>query len=92
MLWSRLSSRISLYFGLPVPAAEKQHDAVTTMLHRRDVGRFLPDVTLGIQTKVFSLGFIRPDNLVAHGLRVFRCLLANSKRALMWLMSGDSII
>uniref|UniRef100_A0AAZ3RE88 Transposase n=1 Tax=Oncorhynchus tshawytscha TaxID=74940 RepID=A0AAZ3RE88_ONCTS len=26
----------------------------------------------------FNLGFIRPENLVSHGLRVFRCLLTNS--------------
>uniref|UniRef100_A0A4W5K2W6 Pyruvate dehydrogenase E1 component subunit beta n=1 Tax=Hucho hucho TaxID=62062 RepID=A0A4W5K2W6_9TELE len=47
------------------------------MLHRRDGSRFPPDVTLGIQAKEFNLGFIRPDNLVSHGLRVFRCLLSS---------------
>ena len=35
---------------------------------------------------LFNLGFIRPDHLVSHGLRVFRCLLANSKRAVMCLL------
>ena len=49
------------------------------MLHRRDGARFPPDVTLGIQAKEFNLGFIRPENLVSHGLRVFcsdmRCQL-----------------
>ena len=45
---------------------------------------------LGIQAKDFNLGLIRPENLVSHGLRVFRCLLENSKRAVMCLllMSG----
>ena len=56
------------------------------MLHRRDGAMFPPDVTLGIQAKEFNLGFIRPDNLVSHGLRVFRCLLTNSKRAVMCLL------
>ena len=44
------------------------------MLHRRDGARFPTDVTLGIQEIEFNLGFIRPDNLVSQGLRVFRCL------------------
>ena len=56
------------------------------MLHRRDGTRFPPDVMLGIQAKEFNHGFIRPENLVSHGLRVFRCLLANSKRAVMCLL------
>jgi hypothetical protein len=30
-----------------------------------------PDVTLGIQAKEFNLGFIRPENLVSHGLGTF---------------------
>ena len=63
-----------------------QHDAVTTMLRRRDGARFPPDVTLGPQAKELNLGFIRPENLVSHGLRVFRCLLANSKRVVMCLL------
>ena len=61
---------------LPVPAVKKtspQHDAATTMLHCRNGARFPPDVMLGIQAKEFKLGFIRPENLVLHGLRVFRC-------------------
>ena len=83
---SRFSSRISLYFALfsfpsiltslPVPAAEKHPH--TMML--------APDVALGIQAKEFCLGFIRPENLVSHGLRVFRSLLASSKRAVMCLL------
>ena len=56
------------------------------MLDRRDGARFPPDVTLGVQAKELNLG--------SHGLRVLRCLLANSKRAVMclfteeWLQSG----
>ena len=70
----------------PSPCRSKKfppHDAATIMLHRRDGARFPPDVTLGIQAKEFNLGFIRPENLVSHGLRVFRCLLENSKGAVM---------
>ena len=44
--------------------------SATTMLHRRDGARFPPDAMLGIQVKEFNLGFIRPENLVSHGLRV----------------------
>uniref|UniRef100_A0A674D8L9 Leukotriene C4 synthase n=1 Tax=Salmo trutta TaxID=8032 RepID=A0A674D8L9_SALTR len=33
-----------------------------------------------------NLGFIRPENLVSCGLRVFRGLLANSKRIIMCLL------
>ena len=63
------------------------------MLHCRDGARFLPDVTLGIQAKEFNLGFIRPENLVSNGLRVFKCLLANSKHmpfTVEWLPSGHT--
>uniref|UniRef100_A0A8C7TDS8 Si:ch73-142c19.1 n=1 Tax=Oncorhynchus mykiss TaxID=8022 RepID=A0A8C7TDS8_ONCMY len=42
------------------------------MLHCRDGARFPLDVMFGIQAKKFNLGFIRPENLVSHGLRVFR--------------------
>jgi hypothetical protein len=31
---------------------------------------FPTDVTIGIQAKEFNLDFIRPENLVSHGLRV----------------------
>ena len=74
---------ISLYFvpfifpsiltSLPVPAAEKtspQHDAAPTLLRHRDGARFPPDVMLVVQAKEFNLGFIRPENLVFHGLGV----------------------
>jgi hypothetical protein len=61
-------------------------DAATTMLHHRDGDMFPPVVTIGIQAKELNLHFIRPENLVTHGLRVFRCLLANSKRAVMCLL------
>ena len=65
------------------------------MLHRRDGAMFPTDVMLGIEAKEFDLGFIRPTNLVSHGLRVFRCLLTNSKQAVVpftveWLPSGHS--
>ena len=50
------------------------------------MARFPPDVTLGIQAKEFNLGFVRQNNLVSHGLRVFRCPLANSKRTVMRLL------
>ena len=40
------------------------------MLHRRDGARFLAYVMLGIQAKEFNLGFIRPEILVSHDLRV----------------------
>ena len=63
-----------------------QHGAATTMLHHRDGARFPPDVKFGIQAKEFNLGVIRPENLVSHGLRVFRCPLKNSKRAVMCLL------
>ena len=67
------------------------------MLHQRDGARFPPDVTLGIQAKEFNLEFIRQDNLVSHGLKVFRCRLENSKQAVMCLLlsngpSGHSTI
>ena len=62
------------------------------MLHSRDGARFPPDVTLGIQAKEFNLGFISPDNLVSHGLRFFRCLLANSRWAVMCLLLRSSFL
>jgi hypothetical protein len=53
------------------------------MLHCKDGARFHPDVTLGIQAKEFNLGFLRPKDLVSHGLSLpfgklqahFMCLL-----------------
>ena len=38
------------------------------LLHCRDGAWFPPDMMLGIQAKEFNLGFIRPENLVSHGL------------------------
>ena len=64
------------------------------MLHCRDGARFLPDLTLDIQAKELNLVFIRLEKLVFHGLRVFRLLLANSKRVVIvpfteeWLPPG----
>ena len=40
------------------------------MLHRS--ARFPPDLTLGIQAEESNLGFIRPENLVSHGVIVFQ--------------------
>ena len=91
----------SILYSLLVPPAEKtssQHNAATTMLHRRDGIKFPPDVALGIQAKEFNLGFMRQENLVSHCLRVFSFLLANSKWIVMclfteeWLPSGYSTI
>ena len=65
------------------------------MLHRRDGARILPNVTLGIQAKEFNHGFIRPENLVSHGLRVAfwetpsGCHVPFTKE---WLPSGHSTI
>ena len=77
----QVSSRISLYFApfifpsiltsLPVPAAEKHPHSLMLPLPCYTVGMvpgFLQ--TLGIQATEFNLGFIRPENLVSHGLRV----------------------
>ena len=43
-----------------------------------------PNVTLGIQE--FNLGFIRPENLVAHGLRVLKVYFGKLKLAVMYLL------
>ena len=62
------------------------------MLHRRDGARFPPDVMLAILAKELNLGFIRPENIVVlHGLRIFRCLLANSKQAVTCLLLRSGI-
>ena len=98
-LWSRFSSGISLYFApfifpsiltnLPVPADGKtspQHDAATTMLHRGRVQGFLQMWCLAFRPKSSIFGFIRPNNIFSQGLRVFCCLLANSKRTVMCVL------
>src|SRR4029434_7221153 len=61
------------------------------MLYCRDgIGQVMSDawfpldMTLGIQAKEFNLCFIRPDNLVSHGLRVQ--VQANSRWAYMCLL------
>ena len=59
------------------------------MLHRRDGAKFPPDVTLGIQAKVFNLGFIRPENHVSRGLRVFKCFLANCNVTIVEKVKGS---
>ena len=56
----------SILTSLPVSAADKHPH--TPMLYRRDGARCPPDVTLVIQAKELNLGFIRPENLVSHGL------------------------
>jgi hypothetical protein len=66
------------------------------MLHRRDGARFPPDLMLGLKDKEFNLGLIRPESLVSHGLRVFRCLFGKTPSGLScafffteeWLLSG----
>jgi hypothetical protein len=50
------------------------------------IRNFLPDVTLGIPSKEFNLGFIRPENLVSHGQNLLGAFLANSKWAVMCLL------
>jgi hypothetical protein len=54
------------------------------------------DVTLGIQAKEFNLGFIIPENLVSHGLRVlqvsFGKLDCHMPFIEEWLPSGYSTI
>ena len=75
------------------------------MLHCRDgIGQmmsgawFPPDMTLGIQAKEFNLSFIRPENVVSHGLIVlqvpFGKLMAGSYVPFTeeWLPSGHSTI
>ena len=56
------------------------------MLHHGDSARFPPDMMFDIQAKEFNLVFIRPENVVSHGLRVFWWILANSKEAVMCLL------
>ena len=76
----------SILKSLPVPASEKHPHSLmlpTPWFTVEMVPGFL--VTLGIQGKEFNFGFIRPDNLISHCLRVFRSLLGNSKRAVMCL-------
>jgi hypothetical protein len=84
VLWRSFPSRISLYSapfifpsiltGLPVPGTEKHPHRMMLPppCFTRYSARFPPDVTLGIQAK---------ETLVSHGLRVLKCLLANSTRA-----------
>jgi hypothetical protein len=62
------------------------------MLHHRDGARFPPDVTLGIQAEEFNLGFIRLENLVSHGLRVFSHMGFHVPFTEEWLSSGHSTI
>ena len=81
VLWRRFSSRILLislynYSSFPRSWLVSQSLPLKNIptawcCHHHDGARFPPNVTLGIQAKEFNLGFIRPDNLVSHCLRVF---------------------
>ena len=66
------------------------------MLPCRDGARFPPEVPLGIQAQEFSLGFIRPENLVSHGesLGAFWHLQVGCHVPFTegWLLSGHSTI
>ena len=59
---------------------------------------FPPDMTLGIQGEEFNLCFIRPDNLVSHGLRVLQVPFGKLQVGghvpftEEWLLSGHSTI
>jgi hypothetical protein len=71
----------SIRTSFPIPAPEKtlpQHNAATTMLHRRDSAWFHPDVMLCIQAKELNVGFIRPGKKILFLLvfESFRRLLA----------------
>jgi len=54
----------SILTSLPVLASEK-HCTLSC-------GWFPPGMMLSIQAKEFNLCFIRPENLVSHGLRVLQ--------------------
>ena len=75
-----------------------QHGDATPMHHRRDGARFPSDLMLSIQAEEFNLGFIRPENLVSHGLRVlyvpFGKLQAGCRVAFIeeWLQFRNYII
>ena len=75
------------------------------MLHCRDgIGQvmseawFIPDMMFGIQAKEFNLCFIRPENLVSHGLRVIQVPFGKLQASCHvpipeeWLASGHSTI
>jgi hypothetical protein len=65
--------------SLPVPAAERQHHSM--MLQHRDGARFPPDVMLGIQAKELN----QTRESCFSWTEAFHCLLANFKRAVMYL-------
>ena len=102
-LWSRFSSRISLYLApfifpsiltsLPVPAAEKQPHSmmlpppccIVVM-----VSGFLQASHLAIRPKSASSVSSEQSILFLMVWESFRCLLANSKRAVMCLLLRSS--
>ena len=53
---------------LSSPVRLDEEHRCTTMLHCRDGAKFPPEVTRAIQAKEFTLGFIRPEKIVSHGL------------------------
>jgi hypothetical protein len=69
----------SILTSLSIPATENHSHSMMLPPPCFTVGMVL----CFLQT--WRLAF-RPENLVSHGLRVFRCLLANSKRVVMCLL------
>uniref|UniRef100_A0A8C8JXE9 Uncharacterized protein n=1 Tax=Oncorhynchus tshawytscha TaxID=74940 RepID=A0A8C8JXE9_ONCTS len=51
----------------------------------------LGNVLCGLVFSFCNLGFIRPENLVSYGLRVFRGILANSKWVVMCLFTEECL-
>ena len=71
-LWNRYFAPFSFPSALtspPVPVAE-QHPYWGDNGQVMSGAWFPPDNTLRIEARQFKLGFIRPDNLVSHSLRV----------------------
>jgi hypothetical protein len=66
-----LCSFPSILTSLPVPVAVKHPYSMMLPPPCFTLGMvsFPPDVMPRIQAKKFNLGFIRPENLVSHGLR-----------------------
>ena len=92
-LCSRFSSKISLYFpsilsSLPVPAAEKHHQMMLAppCFTVEMVPGFLQTWRLSFRPKSSILVLSDQRNLFLMFWEYFRCLLANSKRAVMCLL------
>lgn len=86
-LWRRVSSRFSLYLTAFIPPSvltvsvsletHPEHNAATTILHRRDgisevMGSacYLPDIVLEVLLRGFSFCLISPGNLFPCAFRV----------------------